>query len=475
MNKIISANPVSAGLKIFQNPPEINIYDDVLYIPRIPGPHDSNYGIYDSYGRLVQTAGPRRGWPNFSLGQSPSSSISPSSSYPRATENSYFYGGHIGTHFGHFLTETLPRFWCAPHWYLNKKIICHSGDTIEKLFSVSWIKEIFEMIGLVKEQFIIFDRPTTITSLLISGVSFEENHFSHRQFAEFCNRLGRKYAIDLGISDPIFLSREKFKSAMRTIEGEEEITSILRNRGFRIVYPETLSIREQMGLFSSDRLTSGFVGSAFHNSIFCSSPRGLALCYGNSYSTNFWLMDQVNDANIQYFSTPTLILKNSPGAGVPAEFTIDNPMDVANLVIDYYEDKIVLKEENNKDNYSKKEGPYLIKTKFDSFLQIDRQLGKIHAGSGVGPRIHKIFAYIYDSKWIELSTAGGDVLSMDQLDSVSNTLNFKMQTSQNEKTFSLKHPVTSRFVSTTPDGVVECNREYARAWEQFFLISTNQD
>jgi len=68
---------MDAGMKVFDRDPPVEAHYDTLYIPRIPGHYDAKYGLYDPYGRLIQTAGPRRGWPNASLGQNQSCCVSP--------------------------------------------------------------------------------------------------------------------------------------------------------------------------------------------------------------------------------------------------------------------------------------------------------------------------------------------------------------------------------------------------------------
>lgn len=106
---ITESHCVDYGLKVFDRDPPIQTFHDVLYLPRIPGHYDSQYGIYDLYGRMIPTAGPRRGWPNAALGQSASCCISPSNAFPSSPEPAYFYGGNIVPHYGHFITETLSR------------------------------------------------------------------------------------------------------------------------------------------------------------------------------------------------------------------------------------------------------------------------------------------------------------------------------------------------------------------------------
>lgn len=468
----IQSNCIQAGLKIFEKDPEIRIHEDCFYIPKLTEFHDHNYGIYDLYARLVQTAGPRRGWPNEVLGQSQNCIINPTSNHPLAPESCYFYGGHIGSHFGHFITETLPRYWCNDEFYKKFKILIHSGGNLDTLFTMPWVKGFFDMLGLQKENFIIFNRPTRIEKLIVAGTSFEENHFAHNVFANFCNTLGNIFSKKILDKRPVYLSRANFNSQLRSIKGEKEVEEILSKRDFNIIYPETLSLKEQMGLFSSERPTCGFIGSAFHNSIFCQSPLGISLCYDDEYSSNFYLMDQINKANISYLLTPTLNPERNLSSH-KVTYKIQDPISVANLITDLVKNKIDITPTNTPTVFKEldKIQSFYVKTSHDTCLFIDKQTGLIRHEKRIPTQsdANIVICHKSTTKLIKLTTRLAECLTLNADNNTGKALYYTLY--QNEDgSFSFIHPQSNRVISAIPDGSVICNRKEISQWEKFLLV-----
>lgn len=67
---------------------------------------------------------------------------------------------------------------------------------------------------------------------------------------------------------PVYLSRTKARHTSRVFHGELEIEDYCRRRGFRIVYPERMSLRRQVRLFNAHNVFLGIQGSAFHTTLF---------------------------------------------------------------------------------------------------------------------------------------------------------------------------------------------------------------
>ncbi|WP_158625420.1 MULTISPECIES: glycosyltransferase 61 family protein [unclassified Asaia] len=457
------------GLKTFLADPAIRILEDGLYVPRIPGHYDRNFGLYDIYGRLVQEAGPRRGWPTQPLGQSASCCVSPSSSHPRAPEGCYFYGGNINDHFGHFLTETLPRYWCYRERYAGMKILVHAEKTLDTLFSQAWIAGFFALLGLGQSDFVVFERPTRLRMLVVAGTSLEENHFAHQAFARFCNDLGEENGIGIAESRPLYLSRAAFNSQMRMIRGEEAMLPLLRQEGIAIIEPEKLSIRQQIGLFSAHRPTIGFVGSAFHTSIFCARPVGVALTCDGLISSNHALMDRVNRARIRYLTTPGILVDRFI-PGQPALYRLEEPRRVVRHLLDAIEGRIWARQPVSAPPEKIEGACFLLQTYHQTWLMIDRQTGIVQHGSGDGERALRLVVRLDGRGWAAISAPTGDCLTMERDNTQGTTLFYRYRTHGQGKIFLFSHE-NGFFVCPTPDGRVLCDRPAPAEWEELTLIS----
>lgn len=470
---MIRARCVQSGLKFFEEPPKTEVHHQCLYIPRIPGHHDEKYGIYDCYGRLIPTAGPRRGWPNKALGQSQSCCVSPSPAFPLAPESKYFYGGHIGTHFGHFITETLPRYWCEQALEKDLKILVHSGDSLDYLFSLPWVFGFFELLGLCRDDFVVFNRPTRLASLVIAPAVFEENHFIHREFATFCNRIGQKAHLPhfdpCSAPKPVFLSRARYKSSLRQIVGEELMLGILERNNVNILLPEIMPVRKQVGIFASHRVVCGFIGSAFHNSIFSQAPQGIVLCHDEEYSSNYYLMDQANEASIAYIETPGLSLE-SASPGQPAVHRLHNPALTAEFLLEMIEKRIWEEPVEEISPVPPRDfdwqHPCLVKTYYNTYLCVERQTGRMMHKVKNAPGTISVMAFLSPSGWIEFTTTHGDCLTIARDQRQGSRVDYRHHENSGG-TSNFFSPQTGRFLSALPDGQIVCDRTKPDLWEEF--------
>lgn len=67
-----------------------------------------------------------------------------------------------------------------------------------------------------------------------------------------------------GGNGKIYLSRSRLTNDLRKIIHEEELESLLRRSGWRIVHPETLPVVEQLSALNDARVIAGNLGSAMH-------------------------------------------------------------------------------------------------------------------------------------------------------------------------------------------------------------------
>lgn len=458
---------VDCGLKVFDIDPPIQTFHDTLYLPRILGHYDSQYGVYDFYGRMIPTAAPRRGWPNAALGQSASCCISPSGAFPPSPEPAYFYGGNIVPHYGHFITETLPRYWCGRQVYGGLKILVHAEKTLASLFALPWLADFFSLLGLGRDDFVVFERPTRVKLLIIAGTSFEENHFAHRVFARYCNDLGENYGEDIADGRPIYLSRAGCNSQMRLIDGERDVAAYLAREGFSIVAPETLRLRQQLRLFSEHRPTTGFVGSAFHNDIFCPRPAGIAMTCDGLISSNFALMDRANKARIRYVTAPGIKLEKFV-PGQPALYRLEDPIKAARALIDLVSARVWRDVTTHDPEGVDRENAYTLQTDHKSFVQIDRQTGIVHHGSGEGERIVKLVAHLGRQGWAALTTPLGDCLSVEKDNNQGATLDYRFHRFPDGRVTFFSSE-THRFLCAVSDGRLCCDRTEPSDWECFTL------
>ena len=166
------------------------------------------------------------------------------------------YGGVLFSHFGHEITEGISRLW----YYCEKKKL--QGEKIKLIFfklttGSSYNSESFlKLLGINKDDYIIVERPMRFKSIIIPDQSYYIldgiiNIKAVTTYDYIINNLSHTTGICLKNNYPskIYLSRSKFEKD--DMINESFFEDFYSQRGYIIIYPEQLSIEEQILLLNN--------------------------------------------------------------------------------------------------------------------------------------------------------------------------------------------------------------------------------
>jgi capsular polysaccharide biosynthesis protein len=184
------------------------------------------------------------------------------------------YLGHYSGHYGHFLLETLSRFWPLGRLAFNAVIAHPFIHTTPPPSTFEPAAVSFRSFRIDPGRLRIVDRPLRVERLLVPSSLFDINYRAHedlihvyRRIAEHCTRWRRRRSSDLRV----YLSRSRFRShqsEVRSIANEVEIEAVFQQAGFHVVHPQLLGFADQVRLYARASVLAGLSGSALHNSVF---------------------------------------------------------------------------------------------------------------------------------------------------------------------------------------------------------------
>lgn len=271
------------------------------YVPQKLG---MDWGIFDGGGSAVAGSLDFHG-PNHTLKRNTVSVGRQLFGQTCAGKEHYVYGGVINPHFGHFLVNTLPRLWpLSVHPLNGRKLLVHAAGPKESWFAIPFIGEILSRIGLTIDDFVQFSEATFVQNLTIPHPAFQEQTFAHIIFGELCRKIGS--TIDVQQTNakrvPVYLSKTRLRSGVGRFINEDELVRSLKTFGVKIIYPETLSFAEQVGIFSDGAVVAGGSGSALHAGIFSSAfARIIAINPMNEVNSNFLMLDDLGKHKAEYY------------------------------------------------------------------------------------------------------------------------------------------------------------------------------
>lgn len=284
------------GARHLHGDPQAEAHQDAVCIPFDRSKYiadDHIWGIFSADGSPIEAALYRRGDPAQQVSGGKSFNGLP---LDRADPNfNYVYLGPFMQHYGHFITATLARGW-YPFRNPSKhtKYVLHSEDAIDRVFSYSYAATCLERIGLHRDNVVRFTTPTRIDELIVPQPAFEEQHFERDLFGDMCRHIGAPFRAEQRSSQPLYLSKQRLPAGVGKFINEDILVRHFDVEGFLIVYPELLSLPQQIELFNRHAYVVGS-GSGLHTSVFCATPPELfSLSLSEGVNSNFLLVDRVS-------------------------------------------------------------------------------------------------------------------------------------------------------------------------------------
>ena len=173
------------------------------------------------------------------------------------------YFGNVYPAFGHFLLEHMNRGFGLLHdEYKNHKVVLINNKQLDVV--PEYMFELIMLLGVKREDIIVLSSSMQFRSVVIPHQGFNIPIMSSVEFGETYaamakNAHGPSY-------DKVYLSRDKM--TQRRTFGERQIQKIFEKNGFKIVYPETLSIEQQVASVKNCRVLAGCAGTAMHLALF---------------------------------------------------------------------------------------------------------------------------------------------------------------------------------------------------------------
>ena len=255
-------------------PLRVATYEDALVVPtRSRKLMRVDFAAFDSAGRPIPDSLLTRTWARPVCEPPDIAGLDPGT-IP-TVEAPHLYGGPFFDHFGHFLLETLARTWAVAETGPLPLVWSSGGPP------ATWQRDVLDLLGLAaRHEFPA--GPLRFRRLVVPSPGFRiQGQFAPR-LAQFLARY------DAGSPDDakVWLSRTRIATNRRS-RGEETLQSALAARGWRIVHPQDLAVREQLRILGGTRVVAGLEGSAFHAAVLLRDPRSTFVLLRRGPSANY--------------------------------------------------------------------------------------------------------------------------------------------------------------------------------------------
>ena len=173
--------------------------------------------------------------------------------------------GNVYAQFGHFLLEHMNRAYAAlDKKYKNMKYVLINNKSVDSVPEYMFV--LLELLGIKRKNIIILEKTTRFRNVYVPDQGFNLPVYSSKEFGKTFDKIAKNVKNPKTVYDKVYVSRAKLKS--RKTYGEEKIQKIFERNGFKVIYPETLPLVEQIAIVKNAGVLAGCAGTALHLALF---------------------------------------------------------------------------------------------------------------------------------------------------------------------------------------------------------------
>ncbi len=206
--------------------------------------------------------------------------------------------GYFTNHWGHFLIDFSTRLYFAQKYKKAKYIYLINKDSI--IFPIiPQILRFLQLLDLDINNFIFVNKITKVKTVIIPEQSFQCEAYFSNEYLELFNTVAKNIKPSISnISSKIYFSRSKFNSAKRKEFGGEILDNLFENNGYKIIFPEQISLDDQIFFINNCKFFAGISGTILHNLLFLQNKNTTVICINKSNFINIMLIDTLKLKNI---------------------------------------------------------------------------------------------------------------------------------------------------------------------------------
>jgi len=240
---------------------------------RYLGPEQAEGGVYDADGLYVPSSRHLRRVKDLTA---TNPEEIPVSSDVSVLPGRYLYLGWFFNHYGHFILESLSRFWAVKEATSVDGYIMHLHAADSR--PASYLMAFFDLLEIPREKLLFADRDMQVEQLLLPSQQAVLSRGMSDEMLKLYRDLGHRAAQQAGrgsSSSKLYISRRLLPPDQRGASNEKALEERFEARGYRVIHPQYMDVRRQLALYSGAQEFAGLEGSGLHNVLFSQAPRSV--------------------------------------------------------------------------------------------------------------------------------------------------------------------------------------------------------
>jgi capsular polysaccharide biosynthesis protein len=191
----------------------------------------------------------------------------------------------VNWHYGHFLIETLAKWWAVSEAIGEVDgFLFHVHDP--QLFQKPFIQACMVGMQLEQKEIVHFNQPTLLSKVIVPQSSFQLDGHIYAKYRDTLSVIASAYFApgSKRTEQPLYVSRRLLKGGVTQYVGEADIEDFLAKKGVRIFHPQMHAFEEQVRIFNEHAVILGIDGSGMHNIALSIDPKTAV------YFTQDWII-----------------------------------------------------------------------------------------------------------------------------------------------------------------------------------------
>ena len=166
---------------------------------------------------------------------------------------------------------------------------------------------LFKLLNVDLKECLLIDKPCIVDNLIVPQEcqwgNFERKSYT-KEYVNLINKIKARATFNMPRYEKVYFSRTKIKDCLNRDHGECAIERVFRKKGYKIIYPETISFKEQLSILSQCQFFAATEGSVSHNAIFCKPGTEVAIIRKCDLINQYQLIvNEVADLDVHYIDS----------------------------------------------------------------------------------------------------------------------------------------------------------------------------
>lgn len=220
-------------------------------------------------------------------------------------------------HWGHFLIDVIARLWYKPKagkdWvyvYTSINNDCISGN----------FKEFINLLGIEEKHMMHVSKPTRFRTVIVPEMAIYPGLYYTKEYKDIFQTVIQNAGVQLKNSqikeEKIYCSRRHLVSNAQNEFGEEWIEKAFADNGYKVVYMEEMTVKEQICTIHNAECVAMLSGTLMHNLLFARDGAKAIVCYKAYFKyINQHLINQISNVDfvpIDVWYLPRAVTTDGP-------------------------------------------------------------------------------------------------------------------------------------------------------------------